>query len=161
VRCVLDRGFDKGSIRVPKRSFSLYSLRSVPLISVIYDCPYLFHGGNTGSNPVGDAKHNILFACASLSSFSELPFTSRVGSLGSLHLALRSTPPDTTEIRVFAAVYVLRKMDCPQPDLGSRTVSSRSRRQRKEWIAASACCKNKSHPQSHAVVPDVQVSTMY
>src|SRR5215469_15409198 len=33
------RGFDKGSIGLPKRSFWLY-----------------FHGGNTGSNPVGDAK---------------------------------------------------------------------------------------------------------
>jgi hypothetical protein len=29
---------------------------TVPLISVTYNRSYLFHGGNTGSNPVGDAN---------------------------------------------------------------------------------------------------------
>jgi hypothetical protein len=33
-------------------------LRSVPLVSISYDCEYLFHDGNTGSNPVEDAKPN-------------------------------------------------------------------------------------------------------
>jgi hypothetical protein len=28
----------------------------VPLVSITYKSKYLFHGGNTGSNPVGDAN---------------------------------------------------------------------------------------------------------
>ena len=28
----------------------------MPLVSITYKSKYLFHGGNTGSNPVGDAK---------------------------------------------------------------------------------------------------------
>jgi len=33
----LARGFDKGSIRLPKRPFKLQGLRSVPLVSMGYD----------------------------------------------------------------------------------------------------------------------------
>ena len=46
LQMAIPRGFDKGSITFPKRFFPLQLLRSVPF----------FHGGNTGSNPVGDAK---------------------------------------------------------------------------------------------------------
>jgi hypothetical protein len=47
------RGFTKGSIRSFESAFGLFLLRSVPYGSVTYN---FFHGGNTGSNPVGDAK---------------------------------------------------------------------------------------------------------
>jgi hypothetical protein len=40
----------------------------VPLVSISYDCEYLFHGGNTGSNPVGDANN--------LKDLLEIPFFS-------------------------------------------------------------------------------------
>jgi len=45
----LDRGFDKGSIRLPKRSFELQRLRSVPLISISYDRAKCFHSDNSCS----------------------------------------------------------------------------------------------------------------
>src|SRR5690242_7842387 len=49
------RGFDKGSTRLRSTLFGSN------------DCdPCLFHGGNTGSNPVGDAKipKNLQFSCS-------------------------------------------------------------------------------------------------
>ena len=50
------RGFNKGPIRLPEGSFALFLRRSVPLISISYEQADPFHGGNTGSNPVGDAN---------------------------------------------------------------------------------------------------------
>ena len=50
------RGFDKGSISVPKGYFALFKGRSVPLVSITYKLSDPFHGGNRGSNPLGDAK---------------------------------------------------------------------------------------------------------
>src|SRR5207302_3572732 len=52
----VSRGFTKGSIRVPEGAFCVKLWRSVPLVSITYDSVLPFHGGNTGSNPVGDAK---------------------------------------------------------------------------------------------------------
>ena len=49
-------GFTKGSIRVPEGAFCVKLWRSVPLVSTTYDSVLPFHGGNTGSNPVGDTK---------------------------------------------------------------------------------------------------------
>jgi hypothetical protein len=50
------RGFVKGSISVPKGSKTSIQGQPCPLVSVSYSCRGPFHGGNTGSNPVGDAN---------------------------------------------------------------------------------------------------------
>ena len=52
----VSRGFTKGSIRVPEGAFCVKLWRSVPLVSITYGLVLPFHGGNTGSNPVGDAN---------------------------------------------------------------------------------------------------------
>ena len=44
--------------------------RSVPLVSISYNSEYLFHGGNTGSNPVGDAMFSIAYGFLDLLSRS-------------------------------------------------------------------------------------------
>ena len=36
------------------------------LVSISYDEPKSFHGGNTGSNPVGDANKKVVYASTSL-----------------------------------------------------------------------------------------------
>jgi hypothetical protein len=54
------QGFAEGSIRLPKRSLQFRLLRSVPLFSLTYDPLDPFHGGNTGSNPVGDAILSVI-----------------------------------------------------------------------------------------------------
>jgi hypothetical protein len=56
------RGFVKGSISVPKGAKSYFLGQSCSLFSVSCGLRGPFHGDNTGSNPVGDAKYNQILS---------------------------------------------------------------------------------------------------
>jgi hypothetical protein len=53
-------GFNKGSRNVSQGSETAFRYQPCPLITVGYGSSGPFHGGNTGSNPVGDAKSFLL-----------------------------------------------------------------------------------------------------
>ena len=52
----LKSGSNQGPITLPRCYLRLQNGLSVPSISISYELLSPFHGGNTGSNPVGDAK---------------------------------------------------------------------------------------------------------
>ena len=51
------RGFNEGSIKLPQGSKTAFQSQPCHWFTISYSRWRPFHGGNTGSNPVGDANH--------------------------------------------------------------------------------------------------------
>jgi len=51
-----ERGFNEGSITASLGSKTTFTNQPCPINTISYDVQNPFHGGNTGSNPVGDAN---------------------------------------------------------------------------------------------------------